>query len=56
MKDKIREEVIKRAVENRLPCAVAREIAKEFSVPYKEVGNAADELHIKITNCELGCF
>jgi hypothetical protein len=56
MEDKVKEEIRKKAKNNRLPCTVAREIAREFSVSYKEVGRAADELKIKITECELGCF
>lgn len=56
MNDKLTEEIKRRAVNGRLPCPVAREIAKEFSVPYRDVGRAADLLNIKITNCELGCF
>jgi hypothetical protein len=56
MNDKVAEEIIKKAVNNRLPCASARRIAEELSVPYKEVGRTADELKVKITGCELGCF
>jgi len=56
MEDKVKEEIKKRASNNRLPCPIARKIAREFSVPLKEVGRAADELRIKITDCELGCF
>ena len=56
MNDRIAEEVKKRAVNNILPCREARKIAEELSVPYKEVGRTADELDVKITGCELGCF
>ncbi len=56
MKDKIKEAIKKKAVNNRLPCPAARKIAEQLSVSYREVGETADDLHIKITNCELGCF
>ena len=56
MNAKIIEEIKKKAVNNRLSCAVARRIAEELSVPYKEIGKTADELKVKITGCELGCF
>jgi hypothetical protein len=56
MKDKITEEIKKRAKNNRLPCPVARKIAQELSVSYREIGTVADELKVKITDCELGCF
>jgi hypothetical protein len=56
MEDKLKEEIRKKAKNNRLPCPVARKIAEEFSVSYREIGRTADELKIKITQCELGCF
>lgn len=56
MKEKIKEEIEKRIQNNRLPCAVARKIARDLDVPYREVGKVADELKVKITDCELGCF
>jgi hypothetical protein len=56
MEEKVREEIKKRSENSRLPCPVARKIAQELSVSYEEIGRAADELKIKITDCELGCF
>jgi hypothetical protein len=56
MKDELKEEIMKRAVGGKLACAAARSIAEGLHVAYREVGEAADELGIKIKNCELGCF
>lgn len=56
MKDKIIEEIKKRATGGKLNCVIARKIAEELGVSYKDVGKAADDLQIKITNCQLGCF
>jgi len=56
MKEKLTEEIMKKAVDRKLPCAVARKIAEDFGVSYSSVGAAADELGIKIKNCQLGCF
>jgi len=56
MKNRIAEEIRKKAVNNRLSCPAARKIAEELSVSYKEVGRIADELKVKIAACELGCF
>ncbi|MGB9716335.1 MAG: hypothetical protein ACPL1G_08020 [Thermodesulfovibrionales bacterium] len=55
-KEKILEEVKKRATDGRLSCAIARKIAEDLGVSYRDVGDAADSLQIKITNCQLGCF
>jgi len=56
MKKKVTEEIKKKAINGKLPCPIARKLAKELSVSYKEVGRTADKLNIKITDCELGCF
>jgi hypothetical protein len=56
VKEELREEMMKRAVDRKLPCAVARKIAEDLDIPYTEVGAAADELGIKIKNSQLGCF
>ena len=56
MKEELKEEMLKKAVNGRLSCAAAREVAEKLSLPYKEVGIAANELGIKIKDCQLGCF
>lgn len=55
-KKRIEKEIMEKAVGKRIPCTVARHIAEDLNVPYKMVGEIADHLGIKITNCELGCF
>ncbi|KYH33392.1 hypothetical protein [Neomoorella mulderi] len=40
----------------KLPCVVAQEVARRLQVPMREVGQAADDLQIKIIQCQLGCF
>ena len=39
-----------------MPCAVAFKIAEEFKVDPKTVKETADEIQIKISACQLGCF
>jgi hypothetical protein len=56
MKKELKEEMVKKAVNGRLSCSAARKIAEKLGVSYREVGAAADELGIKIKNCQLGCF
>lgn len=51
------EETIRRAVEdNRLPCARAFQVSEELQVPVRSVGDACNQLGIRITRCQLGCF
>jgi LAO/AO transport system kinase len=56
LNEEVKEKLLKKAGEKRITCADAREIAEDLGVPYKEVGEAADELGVKIKDCELGCF
>jgi hypothetical protein len=44
------------AVEGKIPCERARQLAGDLGVPIPEVGRALDVLQVKITHCELGCF
>jgi hypothetical protein len=43
-------------VDGRLPCAVAFEISNKLKVSRKKVGDMANSLNMKISNCQLGCF
>ncbi|MGI9860587.1 hypothetical protein SDD30_04250 [Moorella naiadis] len=56
--DAIREAVQEAAANHggKLPCLVAQEVARRLQVPMREVGQAADDLKIKIIQCQLGCF
>ena len=52
----IKDEVLKIAQNKRLPCVKALALAKRLKVKPIEIGRAANELGIKITDCQLGCF
>lgn len=43
-------------VDGRLPCAVAFEISRKLKVSPRKVGDMANRLNVKISNCQLGCF
>jgi hypothetical protein len=42
--------------DNRLSCATAHELARELNLSLEEIGSICNELKIKITACQLGCF
>ena len=44
------------AKDGKIPCAMAFKIAKECNVSTKEIGNLLNQLKIKISSCQLGCF
>ena len=44
------------AKNNRILCSGALAIAKSLGISSREVGRIANELNIKISKCQLGCF
>ena len=44
------------AKDGKIPCARAFKIAQECNVSTKEIGNLLNQVKIKISNCQLGCF
>ena len=42
--------------DGRVSCADAQAVAMSLQVPMLEVGRVADRLHIRISQCQLGCF
>lgn len=54
--DLLKEKIKSSLVDDKLPCAVAHQVAKEMNVELKEVGRVADDMGIKITKCQLGIF
>jgi hypothetical protein len=55
-RDKMIEAVQKASVNNRLSCEKAHELAKELNTTLPEIGAICNELKIKISACQLGCF
>lgn len=55
-KEQIRFALSEKAVAGKIACPLARKLAEELNISFKEIGKTADELEIKITDCELGCF
>jgi hypothetical protein len=44
------------ALNNRLTCEKAHDLARELNVSLQEIGAVCNELKIKISACQLGCF
>lgn len=56
VEEKILDAVREAAKDGRLSCTMARKLAEELNVPPARVGEACNQLKIKIQACELGCF
>jgi hypothetical protein len=54
--DELRQLVASRLVDGQLPCAVAWQISSELNIPKMRVSAAAEELKLRIRDCQLGCF
>jgi len=55
-KENLKELILQKAKDKKLPCKVAFKISEEHNVALKDIGNMANELGIKIIECQLGCF
>ena len=44
------------AAGGKLPCPVAFKIARDNNYTLTEIGDACNELKIKVSACQLGCF
>ncbi|MFC1893876.1 hypothetical protein ACFLYR_07655 [Chloroflexota bacterium] len=53
---RLEEELKASLVDGRLPCSVAFGISRKPEVSPREVGDMANRLNVKISNCQLGCF
>jgi hypothetical protein len=56
LRKKIEEYIMEAADNNRIPCSGAIAIAKSLGANLGDVGMIADEMKIKISKCQLGCF
>jgi hypothetical protein len=54
--EKIEEAILKAAKDEKITCKQCMEIARSFGVSPKEIGKLVNKLHIKLTECQLGCF
>jgi hypothetical protein len=45
-----------KAKDGKLPCAVCFKIAEDFEIPKKELTKILNEMKVKISQCQLGCF
>ena len=55
-RDKVIEAIKQRAQDDRISCAVCFQIAEEYAVPKRELGELLNELGIKVIQCQLGLF
>ncbi|MFC2035086.1 hypothetical protein ACFLUJ_03065 [Chloroflexota bacterium] len=52
----LEEELRAALVDGRLPCQMAFKMSRRHKVSLKKIGDIANRLNVKISNCQLGCF
>jgi uncharacterized protein YggU (UPF0235/DUF167 family) len=45
-----------KAKDGKLPCALCFKVAEDFGISNKEIGKILNEMRVKISQCQLGCF
>lgn len=53
---KLEETILGKSKDGKLPCAACFKIAEDFGISKKEMGEILNEINIRITQCQLGCF
>ena len=53
---KLEETILEKAKDGKLPCAICFKIADDFGISKKEMGKVLNEMKVKISQCQLGCF
>jgi len=54
--EKIVEAIRSETVDNRLSCEKAHELSATLKISLQEIGVLCNELKIKVSSCQLGCF
>ncbi|MDI6755286.1 MAG: hypothetical protein QME78_12940 [Thermodesulfobacteriota bacterium] len=55
-REKIEKAILEKSKEGKLPCALCFEIAEDFGISKREMGKILNEIKVKISQCQLGCF
>jgi len=55
-REKLEKTILEKAKEGKIPCPVCFKIAEDFGISKKEMGKILNEMKMKISQCQLGCF
>ncbi len=55
-RDKLKKVILEKVKDGKLPCAMCFKIVEEFGISKRGMGKILNEMKIKISQCQLGCF
>lgn len=53
---RLEETILEKSKDGKVPCAMCFKIAEDFGISKKEMGQVMNEINIRISQCQLGCF
>jgi len=55
-REKIEKAIKEKSKDGKIPCAICFKIAEDFGISKREMGQILNEINIRISQCQLGCF
>jgi len=55
-REKLEKVIKEKAIGGKLPCVMCFKIAEDFGISKNKMGKVLNEMKIKISQCQLGCF
>lgn len=54
--EELREAIRRAAIDGRAPCKAMLDLAERTGTPPARIGALCDEMNVRISACQLGCF
>ena len=55
-RQKLERAILEKAREGKISCGICFKSADDLGIPKRELGRILNEMKIKVSQCQLGCF